>query len=84
MDSRVTAEQEARLDGLEAGRLNLSAGVNPGRVGSPEWNAWEHARSTVIAQRLSLELSKRVRNAICRYGQAEYNCGGRGLCLDVA
>lgn len=74
----------ARIDGLEAGRLNLSAGVNPCRIGSLEWAAWEGARSTVIAQRLSLEAQKRTRSAICRYGKVECNCGGRGLCLDVA
>lgn len=77
-------EYEARIDGLEAGRLNISAGANPYDVLSKEWSTWEHARSTVIAQRLALQAQQRTRNAICRYGQAECNCGGRGLCLDVA
>lgn len=73
---------EARLDGLEAGRLNLSSGVNPHRVGSAPWNVWEHARSSVQAQKAALLIQQRART--CRYGHGSCECGGRGYCLDVA
>lgn len=77
--------QEAIIDGRDAGRLNLSAGLNPYRLGSPERDAWEKNRMAVIAQKIALEAASRTRSAICRYAvQVECNCGGRGICLDVA
>lgn len=80
-----TKLQEAIIDGRDAGRLNLSAGLNPYRLGTEERAVWESNRSAVIAQRLAFEANKRARVAICRYGvNVECSCGGRGLCLDVA
>lgn len=74
----------ARIAGLEAGRLRLSAGVNPYRTGSQLSREWESCRSRVEAQRLALQAQARAKT--CRYqrGNVPCECGGRGLCMDVA
>lgn len=68
--------QLALFAGKEAGRMNAAAGMNPHQMGTPQATAWERGRSSIEAQRLAEELSKRPRTS-CQ----PCTCGGRGLCL---
>ena len=83
------AERERRLaaafnEGRLAGQRQIAAGLNPYEFATePEEHAeWLRGRSSAEAQRASEELAKRART--CRYRGGACDCGGRGLCLDVA
>lgn len=73
----------AFTEGRIAGNLDRAAGLNPYDLGSEEYAEWERGRSSAEAQRLSITIARRVRTCIYKRGQA-CECGGRGLCLDVA
>lgn len=75
-------EQEAFFEGQRAGRLHLAAGLNPHPNSTAQYSEWERGRSTVEAQRAAEEMRQRARK--CRYTATVCDCGGRGLCLDVA
>lgn len=68
--------QRALFAGMEAGRDDARAGMNPHETGSATYAAWERGRSSIEAQRLSAELAKRPRLSC-----TPCTCGGRGLCL---
>lgn len=64
---------EAHIEGQRAGRLGLSPSLNPYELGTPPFAEWESGRLAALT------------SPVCRYRQAVVcNCGGRGLCLDVA
>lgn len=85
MDTRtLPTEHDALLEGQRAGQLQVPAGANPHPMGTPESGEWERGRRSVEAQRLAGELRRRARLAPCRYAMGSCDCGGRGLCLDVA
>lgn len=86
MDLRTpNHEQDALLEGQRAGQLQVPAGANPHPMGSVEAAEWERGRRSVEARRLAAKLRERARTVACRYViGANCDCGGRGLCLDVA
>lgn len=85
MDPRTpNLEQDALLEGQRAGQLQVPAGANPHPMGTPEASEWERGRRSVEARRLAATLRARARVMPCRYAVGACDCGGRGLCLDVA
>lgn len=86
MDTRSPIiEHKALMEGHEAGRQNLAAGLNPYRVGSRDAHDWERGRCIQIALKLSRQLERRAVTSPCHYkAELECTCGGRGFCLDVA
>lgn len=85
MDTRSPQqEHEALIDGQRAGILGLGAGLNPHPLGTRENAEWERGRSTTEARHIANAMAKRARTNPCQYRTGDCNCGGRGLCLDVA
>ena len=76
------AVHEALIEGQRAGRLGLGAGLNPYQPGTQDYADWMRGFQTTSAQRAAAMAQERARK--CRYTTRLCDCGGRGLCLDVA
>lgn len=50
MNDATKREQEALIEGQQAGRLLLPAALNPFPFGTTEHSEWERGRLTAIAQ----------------------------------
>ena len=74
-------ESAAYQVGRRAGKNGLSPSLNPHSVGSFEYIEWERGRQsgtdTRTTQPTNVKPCSYVRGVAC-------NCGGIGLCLDVA
>lgn len=72
--------------GQRAGQLGLNAGLNPHQLGTPAYAEWERGRSSTEALRIAAAWKERARTAppACRRTGETCDCGGRGICRDVA
>lgn len=79
MISAVAKNSTALTEGQQAGSLQLPASLNPyDQVVDVEEHAdWERGRLAAIAARLERLCPYSAERRVC-------DCGGRGLCLDVA
>lgn len=66
----------ALIEGQQAGQRDVAAGANPYDLGTDEYAEWERGRQAASVAKL--------RPMRCRYADRACDCGGRGLCLDVA
>lgn len=71
----MAKNSNALIEGQQAGQRDVPSGANPYDLGTGEYADWERGRLAATGQRIE----KR-----CRYGDKACDCGGRGLCLDVA
>jgi len=81
LELKDTLKAEAFILGRRDGKLGASSIMNPHSVGSFEYIEWERGRQsgadTRTTQPTNVKPCPYVRGVAC-------NCGGIGLCLDVA
>lgn len=76
---------EAYISGRRAGLALLSPSLNEHPPGSPLYHEWLRGHASATAQRASEAAARRKVASPCLYiAAATCDCGGRGLCLDVA
>lgn len=76
------ARHEALIAGRHAGRVGAQSATNPYKIGTADYEDWYRGWHSATAQRVAAELRDRARQ--CRYSSKPCDCGGRGLCLDMA
>ena len=73
---------EARLSGRRAAMTGISRSANPHPADSASWREWDLGHSGYVTEQANAAVYE---GKVCMYAHGKAcDCGGRGLCLDVA